>query len=148
MYSQQLGPLVAGQEIPLSVKYTKPDAQPSVGAANEPLAAGQPEQINPGLDPSTPAWLLWLVGGLVVVLIGAIAVYLLLQWQQRNDAKSRQTRRRESRERGTPPVRKSSSVSGANGWLNAYCPKCGRQYDGDDKFCRRLRYGAPVNSEQ
>ena len=132
LYSQQLGPLVEGQEIPLSVAYTKADADPSVSATKEPV----PAQATPEPDTGTPDWLPLLVGGLVIVLVGALAIYLLLQWQQRHDAKSRQARRREDRERGTQPVRKGPPVGGEPAWQNAYCPKCGRKYDDADKFCR------------
>ena len=132
LYSQQLGALVAGQEIPLSVAYTKADADPSVSATEEPV----PAQAIPEPRTGTPDWLPLLVGGLVIVLVGALAIYLLLQWQQRHDAKSRQARRREDRERGVPPGRKSPPLGEESAWQNAYCPKCGRKYDAADKFCR------------
>ena len=132
LYGQQLGPFVAGQEIPLSVAYTKADADPSITATEEPV----PAQATPDPDTGTTDWLPLLVGGLVAVLVGALAIYLLLQWQQRHDAKSRQARRREDRERGTPTGRKSPPVGEEPAWQNAYCPKCGRKYDAADKFCR------------
>ena len=132
LYSKQLGPLVAGQEIPLSVAYTKADADPSVSATEETV----PAQAIPEPATGTTDWLPLLVGALVIVLVGALAIYLLLQWKQRQDAKSRQVRRREDRERGGQPVRKGPSVGEESAWQNAYCPKCGRKYDVSDKFCR------------
>ena len=132
LYGQQLGPFVAGQEIPLRVAYTKADADPSITATEEPV----PAQAPPDPGTGTTDWLPLLVGGLVIVLVGALAIYLLLQWRQRHDAKSRQARRREDRERGAQPGRKSPPVGGEPAWQNAYCPKCGRKYDAADKFCR------------
>ena len=132
LYGQQLGPFVAGQEIPLSVAYTKADANPSIAATEAPVPAQSP----PNPDTGTTDWLPWLVGGLVAVLVGALAIYLLLQWQQRHDAKSRQARRREDRAHGVSPGRKSPPVGEESAWQNAYCPKCGRKYDVADKFCR------------
>ena len=132
LFGQQLGPFVAGQEIPLSVAYAKADANPSITATAEPV----PAQSSADQAAETTDWLPLLVAGLVVVLVGAIAVYLLLQWRQRHDAKSRQARRREDRERGAPSGHKSTSAGEASAWQNAYCPKCGRKYDDSDKFCR------------
>lgn len=132
LFGQQLGPFVAGQEIPLSVAYAKEDANPSITATVEPVPAPSPAD----LDAETTDWLPLLVGGLVAVLVGALAIYLLLQWRQRHGAKSRQARRREDRERGAPSGHKSTSAGESSVWQNAYCPKCGRKYDDSDKFCR------------
>jgi hypothetical protein len=132
LYAQQLGRLVAGQEIPLSVAYAKADAHPSITATAGPV----PVQSPTDQDAETTDWLPLLVGGLVALLVGALAVYLLLQWRQRNEAKSRQAKRREDRERGAPSGHKSTSVGEAFAWQNAYCPKCGRKHDDSDKFCR------------
>ena len=103
LYSQQLGPLVAGQEIPLSVAYTKADADPSVSATQEPL----PAQATP--DPRHRDTRLAAMAGRRTAGragrgncdLSAIAVAAT------PCAKSRQARRREDRERGTSPVRKS-----------------------------------------
>ncbi len=42
LFGQQLGPFVAGQEIPLSVAYTKADADPSITATEGPVPAQLP----------------------------------------------------------------------------------------------------------
>ena len=136
LYSQQLGPLVAGQEIPLTVSYTKADADPSVAAASAPTTAAQPTQADASVDTGASKWLPWLVGGLLAVLVGAIVIYLLLQWQQRRSATSRQARRREARERGTPPARSVPPREAESVFQNAFCPKCGQKYGDSDKFCR------------
>ena len=130
LFGQQIGPFVAGQEIPLSVAYAKEDANPSITATAEPVQSPADQAAE------TTDWLPLLVGGLVAVLVGALAIYLLLQWRQRQDAKSRQARRRVDRERGASSAHKSTSAGESSAWQNAFCPKCGRKYDDSDKFCR------------
>ncbi len=48
LYGQQLGPFVAGQEIPLSVAYTKADANPSITATEAPVPAQSPPDPDTG----------------------------------------------------------------------------------------------------
>jgi hypothetical protein len=134
LYSKQLGPLVAGQELLMRVAYTKADADPSVAA--EPAPADQPAQAAASRDAGTTAWLPWLVGGLLAVLVGAIAVYLVLQWRQRQAAHVRQARRKEARNRGLPAPRSTSPGEGKSVYQNAFCSRCGNKYGDADKFCR------------
>lgn len=135
LYSQQLGLLTAGQEIPLSVSYTKPDAEPSV-SATQPAASSQQPLTPASTASSTANWLPWVVAGLVLVLVGALVVYLVMQWQQRKAARSRQARRREDRERGVSPAPKTPPSVVDSRYQNAFCPQCGHKFEQSDKFCR------------
>jgi hypothetical protein len=102
----------------------------------ETTAAGDLTQQNANTGNGVPDWLPWLVGGLVFVLVAALVIYLLLQWQQRRASQSRQARRREARERGAPPPRKPAVDTKETSGQNTFCPKCGRKYEQEDRFCR------------
>jgi hypothetical protein len=134
LYSKQLGPLAARQELAMRVAYTKADADPSVAAV--PAPAEQPAPAAASRDSGTTAWLPWLVGGLLAVLVGAIAVYLVLQWRQSRATPSRQARRKEARNRGLPASRSTSPSESKAGYRNAFCPRCGNKFGDADKFCR------------
>lgn len=136
LYTQQIGPLAAGQNIPLAVTYTKSDSEPSVSDVSKTETAANGPQVAGAEVNETADWLPWLIGGLVAVLVGALVVYLFLQWQQRQAARSRQVRRRDARDRGTGGAPKPTGNASDSMGQNAYCPQCGRKYDQADKFCR------------
>ncbi|HSN76179.1 MAG TPA: zinc ribbon domain-containing protein [Anaerolineae bacterium] len=132
-FTLDLGALVAGQNTPLQVSYTKADAQPSVSSAPAaPIAAE---------SGSASSWWPWVAGLAAAVIAGAITFYLVQR--RRSTAASRQSRRRSARKQGAQPV--SQTAGGAQAAPAAsstkFCVQCGQKFEGSDKFCRKC--GAP-----
>lgn len=138
-FSQSLGPVTAGQRIPLAVSYVKSDATPSVDAtAAQPSGSGQ-ELANPAAAATSPAWLPWVVGVAIGALVVA-ATALVVTQLRRDSGRSRQARRRAERQRGVSSAGSSAPVPAspaAKGDDDKFCPNCGRKYQPDDKFCRQ-----------
>lgn len=131
-YSETLGPVAAGQVIDLSVSYTKADEMPSVSGS-----ALVPPGSEVTVDGATPAWLPWLIGGLLLGLLVVVAV-VLVRWLGERQARqgTRQARRKREREKGYPPNPGPSVKEPVAGGQNKFCPRCGRHYDPGDRFCR------------
>lgn len=130
-YTLDLGPLEAGEPVPVRVSYTKADADPSItGQAVD----APPEAVADGGQ----NWLLLGAGVALGLAAGAAVIYLALR--QRAPAGSRQARRREARKQGRPSARAATGAPAA-GAPNAYCVQCGHKFEGADKFCRNC--GAP-----
>lgn len=136
LYALQLGPLAAGQPAPLSVRYTKTDANPTVANAvvGDDVVA-PPTASSAGID-SLP-----LVAGLVLALIVVAGVVFVMWRRNQRSGGSRQARRRAAREKGETPARASSAGASQKLAQNNFCPQCGAKYQTSDKFCRGC--GAP-----
>lgn len=123
-YSQDLGPRAEGAVIPLTVRYTKADAEPSVsGPAAAPEDSDQPVSTQPA-----PNWIYWGIGMLLGVLLAGGGVLAWNRFYRDRGGSTRQARRRRARESG----RRADDGGGGN----RFCPQCGRQYEVDDRFCR------------
>ncbi|MEZ4768881.1 MAG: zinc ribbon domain-containing protein [Caldilineales bacterium] len=134
--SVQVGPLAAGQSVPLEVSYTKADNNPTVAnAVVGDDAVAQPPAASVGAD-----WLPVIVGAVLgLLVIGGVAYWLLRRRQVAGG--SRQARRRAAREKGTPPVKTPASGAAPSATpqkaaQNLFCPQCGTRYEASDKFCR------------
>jgi len=127
----QLGPLAAGQRVPLSVSYTKADANPTIANAvvGDDAVAAAPTATS-GTD-----WTPLVAGVLLGLLVVAGIAYVLLR-RNRAAGGSRQARRRAEREKGAPTARAESSVAPQKSAENLFCAQCGTKYLADDKFCR------------
>lgn len=132
----QLGPLAAGQSVPLSVRYTKADNNPTVAnAVVGAEAAVQAPAASAGVD-----WLTLVGGAILGLLVIAGIVYWL--WLRRQPASgSRQARRRAAREKGTTAAKAPVVAAPRQATQNIFCPQCGTEYQAADKFCRSC--GAP-----
>lgn len=130
-YSLALGPVDAGQRIPLQVAYTKADAAPSLDVA--------PEGAATDVGASETEWLPLVLGIVAGALLAAGGIYLLMR---RSAAQpSRQARRREARRRGSLPQRQPSDGQAKAGALGQFCVRCGQKFEHNDRFCRSC--GAP-----
>lgn len=129
LYTLQLGALSAGQEIPLSVSYTKTDANPTISSAVVGDEAGAPVEQN-ALGGN---WLPLAAGVLIGVAAIAALVYFVQRRRQRAGM-SRQARRREARDKGGAPAH--APTAAAKPAQPLFCPQCGAQYGATDKFCR------------
>ncbi len=129
-----LGPLAAGQAIPLRVSYTKADAEPST--TFQPLPAATVAPVETGSDQS---WLRIVVGVVLGVLVGAGVLYFL--WRRQSARPTRQARRRDARKKGTPPERPQTARPADQAAASQFCVQCGQKFAGNDKFCRNC--GAP-----
>lgn len=134
-YTLDLGPLQAGQSVPLRVSYRKADALPSVES--------QPAATAPAASAATPAagqnWLLLIAGAALGLLAGAALIYLLIRRRPSNA--SRQARRREQRKKGAQPARPQAAGPAPATAASQFCVQCGQKFQGNDKFCRNC--GAP-----
>ncbi|MCB0255146.1 MAG: zinc ribbon domain-containing protein [Anaerolineae bacterium] len=136
LVSMQVGPLAAGQPVPLAVSYTKADNTPTVANAvvGDEVVAQTPA-ASTGLD-----WPL-LVGAAILALV-VIAGVVYMVWRRRQQVGgSRQARRRAAREKGAAPESSSSAAKPQKAAQNLFCPQCGTKYEAADKFCRSC--GAP-----
>lgn len=127
-YTLELGPLAAGQSVPLQVSYTKPDADPTVARSAAPPPAAD---VDGGQN-----WLPLIVGIAAGLLVGAVILYLLMRRRRRGE--SRQTRRRDARKRGATPERSPApdrSAAPAAG-ADKFCVQCGQKFENSDRFCR------------
>ena len=127
----QLGPLAAGQPVPLSVSYTKADNDPTVAnAVVGDEAVAQVSAASAGVD-----WLPLAGGAILGLLVIAGVVYWL--WRRRQPAGgSRQARRRAAREKGATRAKAPEVAVPPQATQNVFCPQCGTEYQAADKFCR------------
>lgn len=142
-FSQSLGPLTAGQQIPLSVSYVKNDADPSVDMSAAPSPDTGQESSDPASAATSPAWLPWLVGAALGALAVAAVALVVTQLRQ-NSGRSRQARRLAERQRGAPRAGSGASMpapAADKSGDDRFCPNCGHKYQPDDQFCRQC--GAP-----
>lgn len=131
LYTMQTGPLAAGQPVPLSVSYTKSDANPSiVNAVVSDDVVGTPAATSAGID-----WLP-MIGGLVLALV--VVAGVAFWWWRRSQASggSRQARRRAAREKGETPAHTTSAAAPQKTSNTLFCPQCGTKYQDADQFCR------------
>lgn len=130
LYTMQTGPLAAGQPVPLSVSYTKSDANPTiVNAVVGDDVVGAPAADSAGIDP------LPLIAGLVLALV-VVAGVAFWWWRRRQAAGgSRQARRRAAREKGETP-RSVSATAPQKPDQTLFCPQCGTKFEAADQFCR------------
>ena len=133
-FSADLGPLAAGQAIPLRVSYTKSDDEPST--TFQPLPAAT---TAPAASGSNQNWLPIVVGAALRVLVGGIVLYLL--WRRQSGKTTRQARRRAARKKGAPAERPQAVRPAAPAAASQFCVQCGQKFEGSDKFCRNC--GAP-----
>ncbi len=130
LYTMQTGPLAAGQAVPLSVSYTKSDANPTiVNAVVGDDVVGATAADSAGID-----WLP-LVAGLVLALV--VVAGVAFWWWRRSQASggSRQARRRAAREKGETP-RSASATAPQKPAQTLFCPQCGTKFEATDQFCR------------
>lgn len=131
LYTMQTGPLAAGEAVPLSVSYTKTDANPTIAnAVVGDDVANVPAASSSGID-----WLP-LLGGLVVALLIVAGVAYWLWRRSQASGGSRQARRRVAREKGDAPARSASPAKSQKPAQNLFCPQCGTKYEATDQFCR------------
>lgn len=129
-YTLDLGPLEAGQSVPMQVSYSKADDDPSVDST--PVAAASAPA--PVVADSEQVWLPWVAGLLAAVLAGALAIYLVRR--RRYEKASRQARRRDARKKAVQPIRQPAGSPPPTDSPNTFCVQCGHKFEGADKFCR------------
>ena len=131
LYTMQIGPLAAGEAVPLSVSYTKADANPTIANA----VVGDDVANVPAVSSSGVDWLPLLAGLVLALAVVAGVAYWLWRRGQASGG-SRQARRRAAREKGDTPVRPVAPAKTQKPAQNLFCPQCGTKYEAADQFCR------------
>jgi hypothetical protein len=125
-YNQDIGPISAHQNIPITLDYQKMSDVLSV--ENIPVQPSAPLPQSTASDLNISTWLPWILGVLGAgLIIGGIVWY----WQT-------------GRQRSAPKVRRSRSRAGSQGSEVAsasdeayvYCSQCGKRAIPGDQFCR------------
>lgn len=122
-FTKDIGSLSAGQAFQLDVNYTKESEQLSIE-----FMEVQPLDNSTGETPTsqnTQSWLVWLLVGVGVALIGGGSY-----WYWRTTQKEQPSRRHRSR----ASTSKANTEQGDD--LDVYCHKCGRRAAAGDRFCR------------
>ncbi len=133
-YTQDIGAIPAGQNIQITIDYTKPDTK--LSAESLPVQPSAPIPQGNSTDLNLRSWLPWLLGIIgAALIVGGIIWY----WRTGLHQPVPQTRRRRSRDRSLEP-----EVSAGASESAIYCPKCGKRAMEGDQFCRSC--GSPLRS--
>jgi len=109
--------LEVGEQVPIQITYNKTSDQ--LGAAGQPLEAGNIDESTPGRV-SLNNYLPYILGGLGVALILAGGIYFWVTSQNKS----------------APPRRRHSSRSEQDENGDVYCSQCGKRAKAGDRFCR------------
>ena len=125
-YTQDIGAIPAGQNIRLTIDYTK--STDTLSAENLPVEPSAPIPQSTIPDLSVSSWLPWILG---ILGAGLIIGGIIWFWQSGKQRPAKQLRRRRSKA-GANESGQTASTTGDE----IHCSQCGKRASPGDLFCR------------
>lgn len=123
-FTNSLGSIPAGQEVPVSLSYTKPDNILAIDSA-PPDVISQPPVTESAAQGDFPTWG-WVIIGLGVVVLAAGAIVFI----RNNSTTTESSYRNKKKRTGSRSTRDKPDAG------SVFCHKCGTRSHSSDKFCR------------